>query len=130
MDRLNPQYQEALRKAEKFVQEVLADRPGRALDAGAIKRVAQRIVVAIPPYYDHGEECGGPVMEELVEKINKVAAWLDGLAKQADREEQQNRGRFDHLADACRADAKNYRSTAADMRKPLVNLPYRTMEEQ
>lgn len=52
--------------------------------------------------------------------LNKTIAWLDRLATQSDAQAKNNRGRFDSLADACAADAKNYRATAADLRS-VVN---------
>jgi hypothetical protein len=52
--------------------------------------------------------------------LQKVILWLERLAKQSDSQEQSNRGRFDSLADANAADAKNYRTTADSLRKALT----------
>lgn len=51
--------------------------------------------------------------------LSKVITWVDGLAAQSSAQEKQNRGRFDSLADACAADAKNYRATARNLRSVL-----------
>jgi hypothetical protein len=51
--------------------------------------------------------------------IQRVIVWLDERAAQAHTEAQQYRGRFGGLADACDADAKNYRATADNLRKNL-----------
>lgn len=51
--------------------------------------------------------------------LEKTIAWLGKLAEQSEQQERQNRGRFNSLADACAADAKNYRATANGLRKAL-----------
>lgn len=51
-------------------------------------------------------------------KLSKLAAWLDRLGCQSEKQAETSRN-FSSLADACRADAKNYRATAADIRKVL-----------
>lgn len=51
--------------------------------------------------------------------IQRVIVWLEGLAKQSDQQ-AKNSARFQSLADACKADAKNYRATADSLRKALA----------
>ena len=51
--------------------------------------------------------------------IQRVIGWIDSLAAQSEAQEKQNRGRFNSLADACAADAKNYRATANNLRREL-----------
>ena len=57
--------------------------------------------------------------KRLRAKLEKVAAWLDRLAAQSDSEAALNTGRFDGLAEANRADARNWRASAADIRSVL-----------
>ena len=52
--------------------------------------------------------------------IMRIIGWLERLATQADAQEKQNRGQFTSLADACAADAKNYRMTADNLRRTLA----------
>jgi hypothetical protein len=54
---------------------------------------------------------------DLVAKLDQVASWLERLA--ADSEQQAKDTRFSSLAEACAADAKNYRATAKDIRAAL-----------
>ena len=60
--------------------------------------------------------------DPLVAYIEKVVAWLDRLVIQSEKRRDDNRGRFDGLADACDADAKNYRAVANDGRKALADM--------
>lgn len=50
---------------------------------------------------------------ELTAKCKKISAWLHRVA--ADDEVRAKDKRFISLAEACAADAKNYRATAADI---------------
>lgn len=54
----------------------------------------------------------------LRNKLEKVAAWLDRLEKCSLRQAEVNSD-FPGYAEACRADAKNYRKTADDIRSVL-----------
>lgn len=56
----------------------------------------------------------------LRDALQRVILWLEKLAKQSDSQERSNRGKFDSLADANNADAKNYRATANNLRKALT----------
>lgn len=49
--------------------------------------------------------------EILKAELLKVAGWLDRLAEQSETQARANEGRFSSLADANKADAKNYRAT-------------------
>ena len=53
----------------------------------------------------------------LVGKLKKFANWMDTLAENA--EKSLATCRFESLNEAYRHDAKNYRATAADIRKAL-----------
>jgi hypothetical protein len=64
----------------------------------------------------------GDVMQAadgLAKTSRKVVAWLKRLESQSLSQEQANRGRFNSLADACKSDAHNYRSTAGDIQKAI-----------
>lgn len=50
--------------------------------------------------------------------IQKVCKWLDRCAVDAEKHADQSPN-FPAFAESCRADAKNYRATAADLRKVL-----------
>lgn len=54
---------------------------------------------------------------EMYAKLGKIATWLEMLAARS--EESLKTCRFESLNEAYRADAKNYRSTAADIRNVL-----------
>jgi cytochrome c556 len=63
-----------------------------------------------------------PIMqaaERLAEKSRKVVAWLKRLEAQATAQEKTNRGRFNSLADSCKADASNYRAVAQDVQQVI-----------
>jgi hypothetical protein len=55
---------------------------------------------------------------ELETAINKVCKWLDSLAADAEKQ-ARTCDRFPSLKAACEHDAKNFRATAADLRKHL-----------
>lgn len=52
-------------------------------------------------------------------KLEKVAAYCDVLAKDAERDERTYRGRYDSLADHARLAWRNWLATAADIRSVL-----------
>lgn len=52
---------------------------------------------------------------ELYAKLEKFRNWMTRLADQNHEMAKSYRGRFDHLADACAGDAKNYNATASDI---------------
>ncbi len=56
--------------------------------------------------------------ERLRAKMSKLAGWLDRLAIQSDKQAESS-ARFTTLANACKADAINYRAAAADIRAAL-----------
>lgn len=49
---------DALRKAEIFVASLLTERNGRRPDAQTVRKVAQRVVKAMPQY-EHNERASG-----------------------------------------------------------------------
>lgn len=51
--------------------------------------------------------------------LRKVILWLERLAERSEREAKDRR--FVSLANAHAADAKNYRATAADLRRALAD---------
>jgi hypothetical protein len=51
--------------------------------------------------------------------LQRVITWLDGLAKQSEQQAKTS-DQFPSLAEACKADAKNYRATADNLRKALT----------
>lgn len=55
---------------------------------------------------------------ELLAKCEKVVAWLDRLAERSEQSAKDKR--FLTLAEAHAADAKNYRSTADDIRAAIA----------
>jgi hypothetical protein len=55
----------------------------------------------------------------LVATSEKVLLWLERLATQARNQAKQNEGRFQSLADANNADARNYASVASDIQDAL-----------
>lgn len=86
-------------------------------------------------YADHAEpgskmvaECAGPDAQtnaeliaaapELLDTCLRVVAWLDRLAISADSQAQSTQ--FTTMKDACESDAKNYRATAADIRRAIA----------
>ncbi len=46
----DPQYPEALRKAEEFVKAILAERRGSEPDSATVKVVAEKVVKALPSF--------------------------------------------------------------------------------
>ena len=46
----DPQYQEALRKAEEFVRTILAERRGSEPDGDTIRAVAEKVVKVLPSF--------------------------------------------------------------------------------
>lgn len=54
-------------------------------------------------------------MEELLAEGKKLVAWLEGLADMSDKAGAITR--FASLAEANKADAKNYRATAKEMKR-------------
>lgn len=57
---------------------------------------------------------------EMLAQLKKVVRWLDKLGANSEAEEKKYRGRWDSLADNARADAKNWRATAANLRATVV----------
>jgi len=57
-------------------------------------------------------------VESLIDAAHKVIAWLGRLAVAADKQ-ADSCTRFSSLVEACRADAKNYRATAADLKRAV-----------
>lgn len=58
-------------------------------------------------------------------QAEKILVWLQKVERQSLRQEQQNRGRFDSLADANKADAANYRAMAKDIKAALAKAKER-----
>jgi hypothetical protein len=56
--------------------------------------------------------------DELVEVCKKVEAWLYRLAAQADKQAEDTR--FPSLVEASKADAKNYRAVATELRHAIA----------
>jgi hypothetical protein len=68
------------------------------------------------------EASGDPVFAaalELRAALEKTVAWLDRLTANSEVEEKKYRGQWDSLADNAKADAKNWRATADDLRKTI-----------
>ena len=63
----------------------------------------------------HDPSIGDP----LRTTAERVAAWLDRLADNAERQAATNE-RFRSLHEACVADARNYRATARDIRRAIA----------
>jgi hypothetical protein len=59
---------------------------------------------------------------EVVEWSLKMMAWLEKVAAQSDYQERVNRGRFDSLADASKADYANYMAMWRDGKKALSTV--------
>jgi len=55
---------------------------------------------------------------EMLDACHRIVSWLDRLAAQSDKNARSTR--FPSYSDACRADAKNYRATAATLRAVIV----------
>jgi hypothetical protein len=62
----------------------------------------------------------GMKSDELIKWSAKTIEWLSRLSRQADETERQNRGRFDGLADAAKADAANYRAVIRDGQRAIA----------
>jgi hypothetical protein len=59
-------------------------------------------------------------MSDLLAWAIKMEKWLNRVAKQSSTNAAANRGRFDSLADAEEADAKNYIAMATDARRAIA----------
>jgi hypothetical protein len=66
--------------------------------------------------------------DKLYEILKKTASWYERRIAQSERQEKQNRGRFNSLADACAFDAKNYRIQLEEARKAIAE--YERKEEK
>lgn len=60
-------------------------------------------------------------LEEAKAKFEEVATWLERLAANSE-EQAQTSARFPSLEAACKADAKNYRATAKNIREEIARI--------
>ena len=84
--------------------------------------IADCMVIARMEYFDpvNGRANARLIAQApaMAEKLDKVATWLERLAESAEQAAINHR-EFQSLAEAERADAKNYRATAKDVRRVL-----------
>lgn len=69
--------------------------------------------------YNDTVTAGMEAAERMATKLDQVARWLRSQEARSVAEAKTYVGRFDSLADACNADAKNYGATAKDVEKAL-----------
>lgn len=58
--------------------------------------------------------------DALIEKLEKVAAWLDRLSDQLEQQASRSHDHLPGFSESCRADAKNYRLTVSDIRAAIL----------
>ena len=66
--------------------------------------------------------------KELLKWVSRMHSWLLQQAVHSEDQANCNRGRFNSLADACVADAKNYRAMATDARSIMQKAKTDTLE--
>lgn len=96
-------------------------------DAARIKFLEEQIFEAGIAYSEREHADGEKLREreaqvaQMVTKMEKICAWIDRLASNAEQL-AKNSDRFPAFADANRADARNYRRTASDIRSLLGQI--------
>jgi len=59
--------------------------------------------------------------EKILAFAERITEWLERSAAMSKQQAAQNRGRFDSLADACEADARNYLAMAKQGREAIAD---------